>query len=86
MAVLLYGVGSRGQAKPGKGVLPVINAEYGLKVSNGYQRIKGLFQIRILRIWKTIAHLYNRKLRQKYGFDENILSRFILKILRIVCP
>jgi hypothetical protein len=40
MAVLLYGVSSRGQTKPGKGVLPIVNGKQGLKIGKRYKTMK----------------------------------------------
>ena len=37
MAILLYGVSSRSQAKPGKGILPIVNGKQGLKIAKGYK-------------------------------------------------
>jgi hypothetical protein len=40
MAILLYGVGSRSQAKSGKGVLSIVNGKQGLKIGKGYETMK----------------------------------------------
>jgi hypothetical protein len=40
MAVLLYGVGCRGQAKPGKGILPIVKGKQGLKIGKEHETMK----------------------------------------------
>jgi hypothetical protein len=49
MAVLLYGVGCRGQAKPGKRILPVINGKQGLKIGKGHETMKVIGHNGLLR-------------------------------------